>query len=137
MILVDSNVWSELTRVAPDSKVQQWEKANAAELWLATIVIGELLSGAHLLPEGRRKQNFLAGYSDLIEAHGDRIVAFDLAAAQQYGAVLAFLESNGRNPTTADAQLAAIALSRGMKLATRNTKDFLGLGLPLINPWEA
>ena len=136
MILVDTNVWSELTRTAPEPRVQQWEKANAGALWLATVVIGELLSGAHLLPEGRRKLNFLEGYSNLMNAHHDRIVSFDLDAALHYGSALAYLERNGRNPTTADAQLAAIALSRGMKLATRNTKDFAGLGLELINPWE-
>jgi toxin FitB len=137
MILVDTNVWSELTRAAPEPRVQQWEKANATELWLPTIVIGELLSGAHLLPEGRRKQNFLDGYSKLIDLHQDRIVPFDLESARQYGVVLGYLESNGRNPTTADCQLAAIALSRGMSLATRNVKDFLDLGLTLINPWDA
>ncbi len=137
MILVDTNVWSELTRANPEPRVQQWEKANADRLWLATIVIGELLSGAHLLPEGHRKQNFLDGYGKLIAMHEHRIVPFDLESARQYGPVLAYLESNGRNPTTADAQLAGIALSRGMTLATRNTRDFVGLGLKLMNPWEA
>ena len=137
MILVDTNVWSELTRAEPEPGVRNWEKVNSDELWLATVVIGELLSGAHLLPEGRRKQNFLDGYSTLIDLHEDRIVSFDLESARHYGPVLAFLENDGRNPTTADAQLAAIALSRGMALATRNTKDFVGLGVKLINPWEA
>jgi predicted nucleic acid-binding protein len=136
MILVDTNVWSELTRAQPEPNVRRWEKANADRLWLPTIVIGELLSGAHMLPEGRRKQNFLVGYARLIALHEDRIVPFDLDAAQKFGPVLAYLESSGRNPTTADAQLAAIALSRGMALATRNAKDFVDLGLELINPWE-
>ena len=137
MILVDTNVWSELTRAEPETSVQRWEKMKADRLWLATIVIGELLSGAHILPEGRRKQKFLDGYANLIAIHADRIVPFDLDAAQKYGPVLAFLESSGRNPTTADAQLAAIALSRGMAVATRNVKDFVGLNIELINPWEA
>ena len=136
MILVDTNVWSELTRPAPDRKVLEWERENADRLWLSTVVIGELLSGAHGLPEGKRKQAFLAGYDDLIAIHSDRIVDFDEAAARHYGAIAAFLERAGRNPTTADAQIAASAISRGLRLATRNVKDFEGLGLDLINPWE-
>lgn len=137
MILVDTNVWSELTRPSPEPGVQQWEKSNASDLWLATVVIGELLSGAHMLPEGKRKQAFLDGYDKLIDLYEDRIVPFDLEAAKHYGPVLAFLEKDGRNPTTADCQIAAIALTREMALATRNVKDFLGLGLTLLNPWEA
>ena len=137
MILVDTNVWSELTRAKPDRNVQRWERENADYLWLSTVVIGELLSGAHSLPEGKRKQAFLAGYDELIGAHSDRVVDFDEAAARHYGAIAAFLEKAGRNPTTADAQIAASAISRGLRLATRNVKDFAGLGLDLINPWEA
>jgi predicted nucleic acid-binding protein len=136
MILVDTNVWSELTRPVPDQNVQRWELENADHLWLSTVVIGELLSGAHALPEGKRKQAFLAGYDELIDINSGRIVDFDEAAARHYGAVVAFLEKAGRNPTTADAQIAASAISRGLRLATRNVKDFRGLGLDLINPWE-
>ena len=136
MILVDTNVWSELTRPAPDRKVLEWERENADRLWLSTVVIGELLSGAHALPDGKRKQAFLGGYDDLIGIHSDRIADFDEAAARHYGAIAAFLERAGRNPTTADAQIAASAISRGLRLATRNVKDFEGLGLDLINPWE-
>jgi toxin FitB len=135
MILVDTNIWSELTRAAPDPAVRAWEKAQAPRLWLATVVIGELLSGIHLLPEGKRKQAFLEGYEALINAHSDRIVAFDLAASRLYGEIVARQHRAGRNPGTADSQLAAIALAKGMALATRNVKHFEGLGIRLINPW--
>jgi toxin FitB len=137
MILVDTNVWSELTRQTPDPNVQKWEQDNAATLCLSTVVIGELLSGAHMLPDGKRKQAFLEGYDSLIAAYQERIVEFDEAAARQYGRVLAMLEKAGRNPTTSDAQIAATALSGGFRLATRNMKDFEGLGIELINPWDA
>ncbi len=137
MILVDTNVWSELTRARPDETVRAWEAANARRLWLATVVIGELLSGAHLLPEGKRKQAFLDGYDALVDTHRDRIVPFDLAAARHYGEVVAKQERAGRDPGTADSQIAAIALARGMALATRNTKHFAGLGVALIDPWIA
>ncbi|MFC4292021.1 type II toxin-antitoxin system VapC family toxin [Sphingorhabdus arenilitoris] len=137
MILVDTNVWSEAFRPQPDLQVQIWAEQEAANLWLASTVIGELLSGAYRLPEGKRKQSFLTGYRALIETQAKRIVDFDLAAARHYGEILAFLKNSGQNPTTADAQIAAMARSRGMALATRNVKDFEGLGLKLINPWES
>ena len=137
MILVDSNVWSEAFRPRPDVRVEAWAERNAERLWLATVVIGELLSGAHLLPEGKRRQAFLAGYDELIRAQRDRIVPFDLEAARRYGSVLAYQERAGRNPGTADTQIAAIALAKGMKLATRNVRHFEGLGLELIDPWTA
>lgn len=137
MILVDSNVWSEAFRPRPEPRVEAWAEENAGYLYLSTVVIGELLSGAHLLPDGRRRQAFLDGYDALIEAHHDRIAPFDVAAARHYGPVLAFQQNAGRNPGTADTQLAATALARGMKLATRNTKHFDGLGLALIDPWTA
>lgn len=136
MILVDTNVWSELTRAEPDQRVRDWERTHAPQLWLSTVVIGELLSGAHLLPEGRRKQSFLDGYAELTALHADRIAPFDLAAAQFYGQVLAQLERAGRNPGTADGQIAATALARGFALATRNTAHFAGLGIALMNPWQ-
>jgi predicted nucleic acid-binding protein len=137
MILVDTNVWSELTRAVPDERVRAWEKANASSLWLATVVIGELLSGVHLLPDGKRKQAFLTGYDALIESYADRIAPFDLAAARRYALVLAYQEQHGRHPGTADTQIAAIALTRGMALATRNVSHFEGLGLTLVDPWRA
>jgi len=136
MILVDSNVWSEAFRSRPDAKVEAWAEENAERLWLATVVIGELLSGAYLLPEGKRKRAFLDGYDALIESHRDRIAPFDLEAARHYGPILASQERAGRDPGTADTQIAAIALSRGMKLATRNVKHFRDLGIELIDPWD-
>lgn len=137
MILVDTNVWSEALRIQPNHQVQTWADKNTPHLWLSTTVIGELLSGAYKLPDGKRKQAFLSNYDNLIAGQLEKIVDFDLPAAREYGSILAFLHNAGRNPTTADAQIAAIAKSRGMGLATRNVKDFEGLDIELINPWEA
>jgi len=137
MILVDSNVWSELMRPSPDGCVRQWESENGRLLWLSTVVIGELLSGIELLPNGKRKSALQAGYSNLLETYADRIAAFDLEASRRYALVVAQQIKAGRDPGTADSQIAATALARGMKLATRNTKHFAGLGLALIDPWTA
>ena len=137
MILVDTNVWSELMRPAPDERVRGWESRTAPLLWLSTVVIGELLSGVELLPDGRKKSALRVGYADLLEAHADRIAAFDLEASRRYAWVVAQQIKAGRDPGTADSQIAATALARGMNLATRNTKHFEGLGLIVIDPWAA
>lgn len=136
MILVDTNVWSEALRAQPDARVVDWAHIHSDNLWLSTVVLAELLSGAHMLPEGLRKQAFLESYHALVESHIDRIAVFDLAAARHYGPLVATLEKAGRNPGTADAQIAATAKARGMAIATRNERDFEGLGLRLINPWN-
>ena len=135
MILVDTNVWSELVKAAPDPNVRTWEAQNAERLWLASTVAGEFLSGVALMPEGKRKANLLSTYEKILELHHDRLVEFDLPAARHYADVIAFLAKAGRNPKTADAQIAATALSNKMILATRNVKDFEGLGIELIDPW--
>lgn len=137
MILVDTNVWSEAFRKRPDERVQHWAAANDDRLWLATVVIGELLSGAALLDDGERKTHLLASYDRLIAQRADRIAAFDLDAARQYGSILAQQFRAGRAPGTADTQIAAVARVRGMALATRNIKHFEGLGLDLIDPWNS
>ncbi len=137
MILVDTNVWSEAFRPTPDATVRKWAQANADRLWLSTIVAGELLAGVELLPVGRRRTTIEQGYGDLLETYRDRIAPFDLDAARHFAVVLALQARAGRNPDTADVQIAATALARGMSLATRNTRHFDGLGLALIDPWQA
>lgn len=136
MILVDTNVWSEAFRPVPDARVRAWATGHAPALWLSTVVIGELLSGVALMPRGQRRTAIEDGYEALIRTHASRIAAFDLAAARQYGAVLARQERAGRHPGTADTQIAAIALARGLALATRNTRHFEDLGIRLIDPWQ-
>jgi toxin FitB len=137
MILVDTNIWSELVRPLPEPRVVAWEAANAEELWLSSVVVGEFLSGVEMMPEGRRKQRLRATYEEVIEIYAERIVGFDLAAALLYAEVLAEQERRGRNPGTADTQIAATALALDMALATRNTRHLQGLGIDLIDPWTA
>jgi toxin FitB len=136
MILVDTNVWSEAFRPTPNEQVRTWAAANAARLWLSTVVAAELLSGVELMPAGRRRAALELGYMELIASYADRIADFDLHAARRYASVLAHQERHGRNPGTADTQIAATALARGMALATRNVKHFAGLGIDVIDPWR-
>lgn len=104
---------------------------------MSTVVAGELLSGVELMPVGLRRTTIEQGYSDLLDTYRDRIAPFDLDAARHFAVVLAQQVRAGRNPGTADTQIAATALARGLTLATRNTKHFEGLGLALIDPWQA
>lgn len=136
MILVDTNVWSEAFRAEPDPRVRKWAGLHADQLWLSTVVAGELLSGVELMSPGKNKTALGQSYGDLFEQYYDRIATFDQPAARLYASILAAQERAGRNPGTADTKIAAIALARRMILATRNTKHFEGLGLDLINPWN-
>jgi hypothetical protein len=113
-----------------------WERSHSERLWLSTVVIGEFLAGVTTMPDGRRKRLLGETYDQILSIYADRIANFDLRAAQRYAHVLAAQEAAGRDPGTADTQIAATALARGMALATRNVRDFEGLGLKLIDPWH-
>ncbi|MEI6484462.1 MAG: type II toxin-antitoxin system VapC family toxin [Betaproteobacteria bacterium] len=137
MILLDTNVVSELMRPAPSARVLQWlNHQPSREIWLSSVVAGELLFGLARLPEGARKQQLTRTLSLMLsEDFQNRVLAYDLEAAVVYADLVAQRESQGRPISLADAQIASICLTHQASLATRNTKDFEGLGLTLINPW--
>ena len=137
MIVLDTNVVSEIMRPAPDSKVLSWLNAQVAEeLWLNSVVVSELLFGITRLPAGARKRQLADTFAAMLEQDfAGRILPFDLEAAVIYAELAAGCEAKGRPVEMADAQIAAICLAQGAKLATRNLKHFEGLGLVLVNPW--
>lgn len=137
MIVLDTNVVSEMMRAAPDAKVEKWLDAQPAnDLWLNSIVIAELMFGVARLPEGARKQKLSKVIQGTVEEdYAGRILSFDLEAAAAYGEIAARCEAKGRPIDMADAQIAAICWVQDAQLATRNIKHFEGLGLKLINPW--
>ncbi len=137
MILIDTNVVSELMRPVPSTRVLQWLNLQPSrEIWLCSVVACELLFGLARLPEGVRKQQLTRTLSLMLsEDFQDRVLAYDLEAAVVYADLVANRESQGRPISLADAQIASICLTHQASLATRNTKDFEGLGLTLINPW--
>ena len=138
MIVLDTNVVSELMRPTPDAAVLHWVDSQPSDgLWLCSPVAQELWFGIQRLPTGARQARLsLAVTSMLEEDFLDRVLSFDLHAALACAEVLAVREQLGRPMSLADAQIAAICLTHQATLATRNTKDFEGTGLPLVNPWN-
>lgn len=138
MIVLDTNVISELVRPVPDVRVTTWLDEQAIpELHLTVITVAELGYGIARLPLGRRRDDLARQTGGLLERlFSRRVLPFDQSAAQLYGDVGATRDRLGRPIEIADAQIAAICLHRDAALATRNTRDFDGLGLTLVNPWE-
>ncbi|MCH4150514.1 MAG: type II toxin-antitoxin system VapC family toxin [Sphingobium sp.] len=136
MIVVDTNVWSELTKAAPDPAVIAWEQAHAEDLWLSSVVLAELRAGVALLPSGKRQTQLENNFRALTTLYADRLLDFDEPASHHYAQVLARAKASGRPIATADAMIAATALHHGMAVATRDMSDFAGAGVRLINPWE-
>ena len=139
MIVLDTNVLSELMRSEPDAAVFAWVAAQPrAALYTTSVSKAEILYGIAVLPEGRRRQA-LAAAADAMFADDfeDRVLPFDEAAAVCYAGIVAARRREGRPIEAFDAQIAATALVAGAGLATRDTGDFAGCGLTVINPWEA
>ena len=138
MIVLDTNVVSEVMRPVPAPTVLDWfANRFAADLYLPAIVEAELRFGILLLPEGKRRDGLAAALEDMIEDDfADRVLPFDSLAARSYAAIAAQRRRTGRAVKEADYQISAIAASRGAAMATRNVKDFEGAGIEILNPWE-
>ena len=138
MIVLDTNVISEMLRRAPNSRVLAWLDAQpVSELYLCTPVLAELYFGIARLIESARKRGLLGSYRQVVdETFARHILAFDASAAEEYGELMAKLAAEGRPMSLIDAMIAAIARTNGATLATRNVTDFARADVPLINPFE-
>ena len=136
MILVDTNVLSELTRPTPEPRVVAWLEVNEPALALPTIALAELRYGIARLPDGRRRSGLLDFWKATCAQFRGRVFSFDERAAERYGDVAANAEHAGRRLNIQDGQIAAIALVHGMSVATRNVSDFEAAGVAILNPWE-
>jgi len=138
MIILDTNVLSELMRIKPDPSVIRWVNAlPAEEMGITVITVSEILYGIGKLPGGKRKQNLCLASEKMFEDDfHQRVYPFDEHAAVEYSLIVLKRERSGRPISMADAQIASICRSMDLSLATRNTNDFQGIGLKLINPWE-
>jgi predicted nucleic acid-binding protein len=139
VILLDTNVVSELMRPEPSARVMGWSNARTpTALFLSAVSEAEVRRGVAILPEGRRRDALKAQVDVMIAMRfTGRIAPFDSAAAIHYADVVAPRRAARRPISEFDAQIAAIARSRGFALATRTVADFEGCGVPLIDPWSA
>ena len=136
MILVDTNVLSELTKPEPEDRVVAWLEVNELALAAPTIALAELRYGIARLPRGRRRSSLLQFWQTTRDRFRGRIFSFDERAAEMYGEVAAVAERAGRRLNVQDGQIAAIALVHGMTVATRNVAHFEATGVEIVNPWE-
>lgn len=136
MIVIDTNVISEMMRDGPDPVVLAWA-ATVGRLHTTAITLAEVEYGIARLPAGRRRDQLSRAATDVFADFQDVILPFDVRAAYRYAEVVANREARGDPIATADAQIAAVCAARNAALATRNTGDFESTGIQLVNPWQA
>ncbi|TVQ96336.1 MAG: type II toxin-antitoxin system VapC family toxin [Desulfovibrionales bacterium] len=140
MILLDTNVLSELMRPEPPATVVNWlDQQPEFTVWVSSITVAEVHLGIRLMPDGRKKRGLFALAEEMLEKDFyQRCLSFDSLAAKMYAQIVSERQRLGRPISVEDAQIASIALHGNLTLATRNTRDFESItGLRVINPWTA
>jgi len=137
VIILDTNVLSELMRAKPHARVTAWLKSVAAsDAYTTSMCESEIFYGVELLPAGKRRAELEATAIALFEIDfAGRVLAFDSAAARAFGEVAAGRRQAGRPIGELDAQIAAIARTHSATLATRDVRDFAGCGIAVVSPW--
>ncbi len=139
MILLDTNVLSEVMRAKPAPQVLAWmDSLHPTTVYVCSITEAEMLLGVALLPNGKRRSTLATQVGTLFTTHfHQRCLPFDSRAASHYAQIVSHRQRIGRPISTEDAQIAAIAVNHGHRLATRNVADFADIeALSIINPWE-
>ena len=139
MIVLDTNVLSELMRPAPSERVVRWVAGQpTTSLYTTSITQAEILHGIMLLPSGRRRSALESAAGAMFsEDFGGRVLPFGSEAALTYARIAVQRRRAGRPISHFDAQIAAIARSAGAAIATRNVADYDACGVEIINPWDA
>jgi predicted nucleic acid-binding protein len=139
VIVLDTNVVSELMRTDPIDRVVRWIAGRPhTSLCTTAITQAEILLGVQLLPKGKRRDTLEEAADDIFDEDFEgRVFSFDGNAARAYARIVTARRRSGRPISEADAQIAAIARSLGFELATRNGSDFEGCGIELHDPWSA
>jgi len=136
MIILDTNVVSEPSKLAPDARALAWfNRQHTTSLFLTAISIGELRAGVAVLPEGRRKESLRHILDGLLAGFSTPVLPFDREAAVAYAAVVVHAKAKRYTLPIADAQIAAIAKVHGFAVATRDVAPFRAAGVAVIDPW--
>jgi len=138
VILLDTNVLSEVLKPAPSDAVVRWLAAQeASEVFISAITQAEMLYGVEVLPAGRRRTRLAAAIAQIFaEEFQGRVLAFDEDAARAFAKIVAGRDAVGRAISQFDAMIAAIARVRGAAVATRNVEDFRDCGVRVVDPWR-
>ncbi|WP_030439227.1 type II toxin-antitoxin system VapC family toxin [Actinoplanes subtropicus] len=137
MIVLDTNVVSELMRAEPAAAVRAWLQRNGGSgLYTTTVTVAEIRYGIARLPEGRRRETLHQAANEIFAAFPRQVLPFDLAAANAYADVVTVREGLGTPIDGFDAQIAAICRSQAAILASRNSKDFTNTGIAIVDPWQ-
>ncbi|SRR5579883_497940 len=138
MILLDTNIISEMMKQSPSTKVIAWiDSQEVTQLFISTISLAEISYGIMALPKGNRQRWLQDAFDHVIkDAFKHRVLVFDEAAAHQYGHLMGNRKQLGRPLSILDGQIAAIAITQEAALATRNIRDFVNCDLELINPFD-
>jgi len=138
MLVLDTNVLSELMKGSPALAVTNWADVHDRDpLYITAVTVAEIRYGVERLRSGQRRELLSAAADEVFAGFDEQILPFDAVAAGIYPDVVTRRERTGRPIDGFDAQIAAICLARGAALVTRNIKDFTDAGLELIDPWHS
>jgi predicted nucleic acid-binding protein len=138
MIILDTNVLSALMRQTPNKNVVAWlDKQPRTSIWTTSVTVLEVRFGLQIMAGGKRRSALIQAFAGVLDRIGDRLVAFDAAAAEQAADLMASRHKKGGPGDLRDTMIAGIVLARHATLATRNTAHFDDTSVPLIDPWTA
>jgi hypothetical protein len=138
MIILDSNVLSELMRPKPEARVIAWlDRQPQTSIWTTSITVLEIRFGLQIMPAGRRRVIYTHGFEQLLDGIDHRVASFDTEAAQHASELMASRKIRGRPRELRDTMIAGIVLARHATLATRNVSHFDDVSATLVDPWDA
>jgi predicted nucleic acid-binding protein len=136
MIILDTNVLSALMRPTPDEVIVAWlDRQPRSSIWTTSITVLEVRFGVQIMTAGKRRSEVVEAFERVLDKLGQRVLSFDVSAAEQASDLMASRHKQGRPRDLRDTMIAAIALAQHATLATRNTVHFDDISVPLINPW--
>ena len=137
MIILDSNVVSEIMRPKPDERVIAWlDHQPRSSIWTTSITVFEIRFGLNIMPSGKRREVYTRGFDNLLARIDGRVAPFDTEAAEYASTLMASRKERGSPREYRDTMIAGIVLAQRATLATRNVSHFDDLSSPIVNPWS-
>jgi toxin FitB len=138
MIILDTNVLSELMLRAPDRRVLTWlDREPRSSIWTTSVTVFEIRFGLESMARGKRRNALIQDFERILASFDNRVSSFDIEAADQASSLMASRKLQGRPCEDRDTMIAGIVLARHATLATRNVSHFDDVAAPVVNPWTA